>query len=253
MDPAEAARREHDALIAAFSAVADEAGPGWVERYGGVVAAVSGSPLAFFNQLLVATDATVGDIEAALSAVEASGLGCVVTLRNGVDDHLEAPLSSAGMRASSHPTPGMALNSLGSVPNAPGLEIRSGVSALADHNQVATVGFQLSDDILAALLTPDLANKGDFTFYTGYVDGEPVTSSAGFVHDGSLTVFNVATLPDHRGNGYGAAMTLAAVEGGREQGAEVAFLQSSQMGFGVYEKLGFETVVEYREWGSRAD
>jgi hypothetical protein len=43
-------------------------------------------------------------------------------------------------------------------------------------------------------------------------------------------------------------MTAAAVEGGRATGSEVAFLQSSRIGFSVYRRMRFETVVEYREW-----
>jgi predicted GNAT family acetyltransferase len=58
-------------------------------------------------------------------------------------------------------------------------------------------------------------------------------------------VFNVATPPEHRRKGYGARITAKAVASGFRHGAESAFLQASEMGFGVYEALGFRTVTTY--------
>jgi predicted GNAT family acetyltransferase len=49
----------------------------------------------------------------------------------------------------------------------------------------------------------------------------------------------VATLPEARGNGIGAALTLKPVQDAREMGYRVGTLQSSEMGFNIYKKLGF--------------
>jgi len=85
--------------------------------------------------------------------------------------------------------------------------------------------------------------------WTPIFDDQPVACSVGFIDNRSLTVFNVATVEEHRGKGYGAAMTMKAVIDGRDQGCDVAFLQSSEMGFSVYERLGFETIFKYDLWG----
>lgn len=76
----------------------------------------------------------------------------------------------------------------------------------------------------------------------------------GFRLGDAVCLFNVATLPDHRKRGLGAAATMAIVTDAAEHGATVAVLQSTEAGFGVYRRLGFETVVEYDMWSpARAD
>jgi hypothetical protein len=56
----------------------------------------------------------------------------------------------------------------------------------------------------------------------------------------------VATLEEHRGNGYGEALTWAAVEGGREFGCRLASLQASKLGQPVYARMGFAHVLDYQ-------
>ncbi|MEE9533888.1 MAG: hypothetical protein V3W06_05680 [Acidimicrobiia bacterium] len=44
-------------------------------------------------------------------------------------------------------------------------------------------------------------------------------------------------------------MTMRAVIDGRDRDCDVAFLQSTEMGYSVYERLGFETIFKYDVWG----
>jgi predicted GNAT family acetyltransferase len=55
----------------------------------------------------------------------------------------------------------------------------------------------------------------------------------------------VATSPEHRGRGYGASLTCRAVRDGFDAGSELAFLQSTEIGHGMYLRLGFRDVEEY--------
>jgi predicted GNAT family acetyltransferase len=68
------------------------------------------------------------------------------------------------------------------------------------------------------------------------------------VSDGWCGVFNVATPGEHRGRGFGSVVTVQTVEAARTEGARGAYLQSSPMGLRVYEKLGFVTVEQWRQW-----
>jgi ribosomal protein S18 acetylase RimI-like enzyme len=129
------------------------------------------------------------------------------------------------------------------------VSLRSGPEAFDDHIKAASMGFGMPREILDAVLVPQLAQREDLTVYAGYLDDQPVTSSLGFVDDGSISVFNVATVEEHRGKGYGAAMTMRAVLDGETQGCDVAFLQATEMGFPLYELLGFETIFTYELWG----
>lgn len=85
----------------------------------------------------------------------------------------------------------------------------------------------------------------DASWYAGRVDGRVVSTAGSFTVDGVTGVFNVATPPDHRGRGYGAALTAHAVRAGFDAGADLAYLQSSVAGHGVYRRLGFRDVEEY--------
>jgi hypothetical protein len=83
------------------------------------------------------------------------------------------------------------------------------------------------------------------SWYLGRVGGEIVSTALGFTLDGATGVFNVATPPEHRGRGYGAALTSRAVRDGFDAGSDLAFLQSSDIGHGVCLRLGFRDVEEY--------
>jgi len=79
-------------------------------------------------------------------------------------------------------------------------------------------------------------------------DGPDVSTGLGYLHDGWCGVFNVATPEEHRGRGYGGAVTAHTVEAARAAGARGAYLQSSPMGLPVYERLGFATAESWRQW-----
>jgi ribosomal protein S18 acetylase RimI-like enzyme len=78
------------------------------------------------------------------------------------------------------------------------------------------------------------------------LDGRPVATGLGVIAGGGLVIANVATLADARGRGIGRAVTLAAMHAGAEAGASIAVLQSTDMGLGVYQRLGFEPFGRYR-------
>ena len=67
------------------------------------------------------------------------------------------------------------------------------------------------------------------------------TAEAGFV----------GTLPDWRGRGIGAAVTVAAAHEGFALGASAVFLQASQLGEPVYQRIGFEEIDRYARFEVR--
>jgi predicted GNAT family acetyltransferase len=84
--------------------------------------------------------------------------------------------------------------------------------------------------------------------YVGEVAGVPVTTGVSLTQGSYVSIFNIATPPAYRGNGYGAAVTARAVSDGLAGGAAWAWLLASPSGFPIYERLGFRTVESWSYW-----
>jgi len=107
---------------------------------------------------------------------------------------------------------------------------------------VASIGFGVPKDIqdvwfkfftYAACTLP-------FRTYLALLNGEPVATSQLFISAGVAGIYNVTCLPAARGQGIGAAITSAPLLEAHMLGYQVGILQASSMGYGVYQKLGFE-------------
>jgi ribosomal protein S18 acetylase RimI-like enzyme len=79
--------------------------------------------------------------------------------------------------------------------------------------------------------------------YVGLVQGEGVTAGIGYQTGSEVAIFNVVTPPAHRRRGYGGAITAHAVREGFANGANLAWLQTSELGESVYRRLGFRHTV----------
>jgi predicted GNAT family acetyltransferase len=83
------------------------------------------------------------------------------------------------------------------------------------------------------------------TYYVGRVDDNAVAAAVGFRVGDEVGIFGVATPPQYRRRGYGAAMTAHAVRSGFDAGADLAWLQTSPMAESIYGVLGFQHVVRH--------
>ena len=76
--------------------------------------------------------------------------------------------------------------------------------------------------------------------YVGYLNGKPVSNSLLLMTSGVAGLFAVSTIQDARRRGIGTLISLAPLKEARESGYKVGVVHSSQMGYGVYRKLGFQ-------------
>lgn len=86
-------------------------------------------------------------------------------------------------------------------------------------------------------LTPELG----FRRFIGFLDGQPVATSALHVVEGVAGIYSVAVRKNYRRRGIGKAMMYHAMEVAKREGADVAALQSSKIGVFLYEAMGFKT------------
>lgn len=75
--------------------------------------------------------------------------------------------------------------------------------------------------------------------YLGYLNGVPVSSNFLFYDDDVVGLYKIATVPEYGRRGIGTALTLMPLFDARDRGYNVAILQSSPIGYKVYERLGF--------------
>ena len=189
------------------------------------------------------TEAAAAALAGAIAEVEAAGAWPWVQTRAG-QHRAQRAARELGLTHVEH-IPGMAMRPGELVEPRPALEIghvSPGETAAA--NAILAASFETPTELFDRF-GERLARIAEASWYVGRVDGEIVSTAVGFTVDGATGVFNVATAPERRGRGYGAALTARAVRDGFEAGSRLAFLQASDAGHGLYRRLGFRDVEEY--------
>jgi GNAT superfamily N-acetyltransferase len=211
----------------------------------------SGLPTAYFNGAFAAGKST--DPEATVSATldffAERNLPFLLWVRAGGDDDLVQAARAAGLRDAGGP-PLMILPVIEGIPEPPfDLDVRIAASPdeLNDHATVVSGGFGMPIEFARVVLTAALLDDPDAAMAVGYVAGEPVTTALLARSGDTAGVYNVATLDRHRGRGYGEAATWAVIAEGEHRGCTHAVLQSSDVGYPLYTRMGFMDVGRYRQ------
>lgn len=89
---------------------------------------------------------------------------------------------------------------------------------------------------LAAAVDPAVA------LLVGYVEGMPVATARVAALEDVAEIAGVMTHAEYRRNGYGTALTWAAINAGRDRGCTAAALTATEMGYPVYRRMGFQDV-----------
>lgn len=127
---------------------------------------------------------------------------------------------------------------------------------LRHWSRILALGFSLTDHLADAWLELN-AGLGigphlPWRLYLGWLGERPVATSALFLGAGVAGIYCVGTAPEARGRGIGGAMVVGPAEDARRLGYRAAILHSSQMGHGIYRRLGFQEYCRlgvYTWWG----
>ncbi len=191
--------------------------------------------------------AAVDELERAINEVEGLGVPCWIEVRAGRTLAIERVARGLGFTRKDS-IPGMVVRpaELAIVPD-PEVEVTRvrDAAGLAVAATVAAAGFEVPREHFAALFTPRVAETPGLSIYVAQAKGRPISTATVWIGDGSVGIFNVATPPEHRGRGYGRALTAKAIAVGFSSGADLAWLQASPLGEPVYRAMGFRQVETY--------
>ena len=118
--------------------------------------------------------------------------------------------------------------------------------------RVSCEGFGMSGSLIeaeiVAMARDDLGHDGAAHYYLARLHGKPVATAALTLAAGVAGLFAVATVEAARGRGIGTAVTMAPLLDARARGYCVGVLQASEMGYPVYERMGFTEQFRYHAY-----
>jgi GNAT superfamily N-acetyltransferase len=121
--------------------------------------------------------------------------------------------------------------------------------------QVAISGFGFPENLAQPCfnLFTSLGFDLPLRLYIGFLNRVPVVCSQLFLGAGVAGIYWVATVPEARRQGLGAAITLAPLREARDMGYTLGILHSSEMGYRVYQGIGFQKLCKMNHFVARAD
>lgn len=234
------------AYFAAWAAMTSTLPVGTYSAQRGVARARLGLPAPAFNGVWgLRRDVHAQEVLAAVEEFAADDLPWNVQLRPGYPEALDDELAARGLVVTAD-VPFMVLPDLTTVA-APGSPAMREVVSFRDVDAAVSLleqGFGIPPELARGMFPVRMMFLPGTTTWIAN-DHADVSTALSTVHGDMCGIFNVATPAEHRGRGYGRAVTAQAIA---TSGARSAYLQSSPMGVRVYEALGFETAELWRQW-----
>lgn len=237
--------------VTAFRLLADATPEGANRTFGDVPAVWTGIPVPLFNSIFLFEPPATGDLADAISWMAGRDAPFQIAVTDPGLDATEPVAADHGLERAEDPLPGMALASLGTIPEPTApvqIDPVTDAAGVEEFAEVTAAAFEMPMEIARRLAPEAIVRTEGMTALLGRSDEAPVACGL-LIRTGDVAgVYNIGVIPDHRRHGIGEAMTWAVLRTGREASATVGVLQSSEMGYPVYERLGFETVIDYHRF-----
>lgn len=239
-------------LRRALGILAEEARSGEVRQFGSLVATCTGVPVPLFNRVFVFDAPPPDELSAAVTWLSEREVPFWVTVTEPVVEAVTNHLADLDLVKATE-QPGMAMASLDEIPPPDSVAEIAEIAEVTDPDERAEFStvtasvFGLPQDVVEPVDRAALA-ADDVRLFLGRVDGHPAASGV-LIRSGDVAgVYSIGVVEEFRRRGIGEAMSWAVLRAGRDAGCQVGVLQSSEMGYPLYERMGFETVVTYHQF-----
>ncbi|MCV2874395.1 GNAT family N-acetyltransferase [Defluviimonas sp. WL0050] len=249
-------RIAEDNYVATFAGMAGLLPGGVCDARDGALHIYSGAEIATFNPTILCGPDLDADraLDAAVAFYSRHGSPLWTVATRAADaPGVEPALRARGFSVDEE-VPHMVLDRISPPVMPEGLEVEqvTDFAGLRCHFEVVAEAFGIPFSLFGPACDPALLDDR-FGFFVGRWEGRPVATSLCAVSDGAgvrcAGIYNVCILEAHRGRGLGFAMTAYAAEAGRSgHGCEVAALQATEMGYPLYERMGYREVTCWRMW-----
>lgn len=233
-------------LRTAFGTLAAEITASESRQFGSVTAVSAGVPAPIFNRVFVFDPPPIDELSAAVAWMSEREVPFWLTVSEPAVEKVANHLADLGL-AKATEQPGMAMASLDEIPTPDASVDIAEVTDLderEDFSAVTASAFEMSLDVAAQVDRAGLV-ADDVRMFLGSVDRHPAGCGV-LIRSGDVAgVYSIGVVEEFRRQGIGEAMSWAVLRAGRDAGCKVGVLQSSEMGYPLYERMGFETVVTY--------
>lgn len=235
----------------AFEKLADHVSDAEVARFGPLTAVSVGIPAPIYNQIFTFEVPARGELEAAVSWMANRDVPFWVTVTEPLVEDVGDQIAESGLTKAEEVNPGMIMPSLAEIPSN---ETDAAISTVTDADLLdefietfATV-FETPLKYARQSNPSSLLEDEDIRMFIGRIDGEAVACGQ-FVRTGDVAgVYGVGVREKFRRQGIGEAMTWAVLRAGREAECQIGALQSTEIAYSLYQRMGFETVVSYHHF-----
>lgn len=235
----------------AFTRMARHARNGGANRFGTIVASTSGTEVTPFNRVFVFERPSPETFETAVEWMSERDVPFQITVSEEVIETGADFAPDIDLSEPEETQPGMVLASLDEISPPETTTTIETVTTIEEREEFLRIFsdvFGVPTEVGRDLMTETYWKDDKLLSFVGRVDDTAVACGQLVMEGKVVGVYSIGVTEEFRRRGIGETMTREVLRVGRESGCQVGVLQSSEMGYGLYEKMGFETVVTYHHF-----